>query len=130
MSVIIVKGRPVSVRAKSRNKTRWKKLVADAARAVFQNVLNDNDLKITITFFYNTLPDFDTDNICKPICDALERIVYHDDNQLMERHARRRDINGSFVIKGVDPKIALAIVEGEDFVAIKIDKVGRGVVAI
>ena len=80
--------------------------------------------------FYNSLPDFDTDNISKPICDALEGIAYHDDNQLMERHAHRRDINGSFIIRGIDPRIAVAIAEGDDFVAIKIENVGMGVLQI
>ena len=89
--------------------------------------MDDTDIKVTITFFYNTLPDYDTDNISKPICDALKGIAYHDDNQIMDRIARRRDINGSFRIKGVDPKVAIALSEGNDFVSIKIEKVGAGV---
>lgn len=130
VSVIIAKERPVSINASSRSKNRWKNKVAIEARRVLATPLNDTDLRITITFFYNSLPDFDTDNISKPICDALKGIAYHDDSQVMERNARRRDINGSFRIKGIDPEVAIAIAEGEDFVSIKIEKVGLGVVKI
>jgi hypothetical protein len=76
-----------------------------------------------MTFFYRTLPDFDTDNISKPICDALNGIVYHDDHQLGERHARRRDINGSYQIQGIDPELAAAIGDGDDFVYIEIERI-------
>lgn len=130
MSVVVLKGRPISIRASARSKERWKRKVANAARRVFPTPLDGNDMSITITFFYNALPDFDTDNMSKPICDALEGIAYHNDSQLMERHARRRDINGSFRIKGIDPKVAIAIAKGEDFVAIKIEKIGPGVIKI
>ncbi len=101
--------------------------MADAARRHFGSPLSDEDLGITITFFYNSMPDFDTDNVSKPICDALEGVAYHDDHQLMERQVRRRDINGSFHIKGVDPAIAVAIAEGEEFVAIEVRKIGSEV---
>jgi len=129
VSVIVLKGRPISIRATG-SKKRWKNEVANAARRVFPIPLDGTDLRITITFFYNTQPDFDTDNVSKPICDALEGIAYHNDSQLMERHARRRDIDGSFRIKGIDPEVAVAIAEGEDFVAIKIEKIGSGVIKI
>ena len=132
MSIIIVKGRPFSVQSRSAHKDRWKSKVAAGARKVFATPIDKthNDLRITITFFYNSLPDFDTDNVSKPICDALNGIAYHDDHQLMERNVRTRRIDGSFRIKGVDPELAIAIAEGEDFVSIKIEKVGSGVVEI
>jgi len=128
--VIIVKGRPVSVNSSSRNKARWKAAVAAEAKKVCATPLGNNNLSITITFFYNNPPDFDTDNISKPICDALKGIAYSDDSQLMERHARRRDLNGSFHIKGVEPSVAVAIAEGEEFVSIKIEIIGAGVAVI
>lgn len=130
MSVIVVKGRPISINSSSRSKNRWKNKVAQEARRFFSTPLDDTDLRITITFFYDSLPDFDTDNVCKPICDALKGVAYNDDSQLMERNARRRDLNGSYRIKGIDPELAVAMAEGEEFVSIKLDKVGRGVVEI
>lgn len=130
MRTFVVKGRPVSINASNAAKLRWKNKVASAASPVFLTPFPDEDLRILITFYYNVLPDFDTDNVSKPICDCLEGIAYHNDNQLMERIARRRDINGSFHIKGIPPDVAVAIAEGEDFVAITLEKVGVGVVMI
>jgi len=130
VSTVIVKGRPASVGASSRTRRSWQAQIESEARQLFATPLQDSDLRITITFFYNALPDSDTDNISKPICDALKGIAYNDDCQLMERNARRRDINGSFQIKGIDPEVAVALAEGEDFVAIEVEKIGGGVILI
>ena len=118
----------MSVNAETARKAVWRAQVAAAAQVVCNTPLTDTDIRVTITFFYERLPDFDTDNISKPICDALQGIIYNNDNQIMERNARRRDINGAYRLKGVDPAIAVAIAEGVEFISIKIDHVGQGVV--
>lgn len=97
--------------------------MAAAAGPKFSTPLNDNNLRIRITFYYNTLPDFDTDNVSKPICDALIGVAYSDDNQLSVRIARRLNINGSYRIRGINPELAVAIAEGNDFVFVEIDQV-------
>lgn len=130
LPIIVVKGRPVSVNSSTKNKELWKSQVAKAASAVFGKPLKDTDLRIVITFFHNTMLDFDTDNISKPICDCLKGIVYIDDLQIMERFARRRAIDGPFHIKGIEPEVAIAIAEGDDFISIKIEKIGQGVTQI
>lgn len=109
---------------------RWKNQVAGEAKKVCATPLGDNNLSITITFFYRTFLDFDTDNISKPICDALKGIAYHDDNQIRERHADQIALKGSFTIKNPDPKVTSAISDGEDFVCITIKKADSGVVEI
>lgn len=129
MKTVVVKGHPVSINASTRSKSTWRQKVVDAASIVFTEPLEDDDLRVVITIFSNEAIG-DTDNYSKPICDALKGIVYNDDSQIMERNARRRDLNGSFHIKGVEPTVAVAIAEGQDFVSIKIEKVGEGVVLI
>jgi crossover junction endodeoxyribonuclease RusA len=116
--------------ASSRTKQRWKRLVAAAASSVFAAPLDGYDLKIKIRFFYESLPDFDTDNISKPICDALKGIAYRDDNQLMRRDVGRIDLNGSYRLENVDPGLAVAMAEGEEFVAIRMERVDGGVIDI
>jgi len=116
----VVKGRPVSVQGSPVSKNAWQQRVALAARPKCQELLAGNNLSIKITFFYNALPDFDTDNISKPICDALNNVVYGDDHQLAQRTAGRRDIHGSYRIRGVEPELAVAIAEGEDFVYVEV----------
>jgi crossover junction endodeoxyribonuclease RusA len=122
----VVKGRPVSVQSSSGSRANWTTRVRTAAAAKCSVPLDGNDLRIRTTFFYNTLPDFDTDNISKPICDALNGVVYQDDHQLGDRLVRRRDINGSYRIKGIDPELAVAIAEGDDFVYIEVDRIEAG----
>jgi hypothetical protein len=127
LAAIVIKARPISINASSQSKEAWKKTVSNAAKKIYTQPLQDCDLRIIITFFYNILPDFDTDNMSKPICDSLKGIVYQDDIQIMERLARRRDVNSAFHIRGIDPEVALAIAEGSDFVSINIEKIGDGV---
>lgn len=122
MVSFVIKGRPISVRARATTRHTWTQKVAAAARVQCSAPLTDQNLRIKITFFYNTEPDFDTDNISKPICDALNGVAYVDDHQISDRHVRRRDIGSPYRIRGANPDLAVAIAEGEDFVHIEIDQ--------
>ena len=128
--LIVVVGHPVSIQGDSKPKTRWKAKVAAEAARVFPSQLPDQDLVITITYYYDSKPRFDVDNICKPVCDALNGIAYQDDKQLVERHARFKDLSGAFRIKGVALEIATAIADGSEFVSIEITKLGSGIEVI
>lgn len=118
----IVKGRPASVQSSSPNKAAWSAKVAASARLKCPVPLAGDGLRIKITFYYNVLPDFDSDNISKPICDALNG----DDHQLADRVARRRDMGKPYVFRGVDPELAAAIAEGQEFVFVEIDDANLG----
>lgn len=130
VNIIIVKERPVSANSSRRNKTRWRRTVAAEAKKVYSTPMSDMDLNITITFFYEAFPDFDSDNISKPICDALKGIAYHDDKQLLGRYVHRRDINGSFTLENPELEVIDAIKDGKEFVCITIKKADLGVVKI
>lgn len=130
MITIIVKGRPVSINSSSKNKARWKNIIIAEARKVCAAPVNDGNLSITITFFYRAVPDFDTQNICKPICDALTGVAYNDDNQITKHNSRRVDLNSSFTIENPDPKVTETLADGEEFVCITIKKEDMGVVTI
>ena len=130
MGTIVIKGRPVSINSSPHNKTRWKSKVAEAASRIFSDPLEDTDLGIEITFFCDGHPDFDTDNMSKPICDCLKGVVYRDDSQIIDRNARIRDLNKYFYIKGIEPLVAVAMAEGEEFVSIRIVKMGERVARI
>lgn len=121
---IIVKGIPVSIQSSARSKNRWKTQVAAEARARFDVPLTDNDLRVRITVFHNGVPTYDTNNIAKPICDAMCGIAYNDDVQIKEQTVRAKSLDGAFKIKGVPPELAVAICEGADFVWIEISNVG------
>jgi len=124
---MIVKGIPVSIQSSSRSKNAWKSKVANEARAKFTTPLVDNDLKVRITIFYNGVPTYDSNNMSKPICDAMCGIAYNDDRQIMEQTIRMKSLDGSYKIKGVPLELAVAMCEGADFVWIEISKVGSEV---
>jgi crossover junction endodeoxyribonuclease RusA len=123
---IVVKGRPASVQSSAGRKAAWMQAVAAAAAPRCQVPLVGDDLRIEITFFFNALPDFDSDNISKPICDALNGIAYGDDHQLAERLVKRRDMGAPYVFRGIHPELAVAIAEGDEFVYIEIDNANLG----
>ncbi len=123
MIEIVVKGRPVSYNNENpKRKQRWKEKVATEAKKVCSSPSNDWNLIGTVTFFYKAMPDWDTNNMDKLIWDALENVAYYDDKQLTDRHAHKRDINGSYDLKGVCPELAGAITDRQDFVYVRIVK--------
>ncbi len=121
---LIVPGTPVSCQSKRESLRRWKEKVAAVARAHVSRPQSGNDLAIAITYFFRVPPRCDTDNLSKPICDALSKIVYLDDRQIAERLARRVSLNGPFFLSGMPPQLALALCVGDEFVHIKILKAG------
>ena len=119
----IFDGPPLSLQSKSgAKKTAYKNKVALAA----QNVLpagfipaTDN-IDITITYYYEKVVG-DVDNVIKPIQDSLNGIIYDDDNRVVDSRSRRKDINGSYRIKGASPKVLEGFANGTDFVHVKIE---------
>lgn len=120
----VVKGRPISSQNTGPAKRDWQKKISDVAKLLFLSPLADSDLVLRVTVFHNRIPEFDIDNVSKPISDALGGVVYHDDRQLTDRYARRRSLDGAYRIKGVRPQLATAMAEGEEFVYIEIYKLG------
>ncbi len=64
----------------------------------------------------------DTDNMIKPICDALVGLVYEDDGQIDDTEAHRRSLNGSFEVRGMSPVLAQGFVGGREFVYVRIEE--------
>src|SRR5438874_104928 len=120
---IIVNGRPASHNATAQKKNQWKARVRAAAMQVFQVPLQDNDVRVTVTFYFDgAVPGrIDADNASKPVCDALQEVAYVNDAQVSARHAHKRDISGTFRVRGADPAILNAVQQGNEFVCIKID---------
>jgi Holliday junction resolvase RusA-like endonuclease len=127
---IIVNGKPASHNANAQRKGQWKARVQAAARQVFPVPLQDNDLRVTVTFYFDGAVRrgrMDADNASKPICDALQGIAYTNDQQVSARHAHKRDISATFRVKGADPSILNAVQRGNEFVSIKIDNEGSDI---
>jgi Holliday junction resolvase RusA-like endonuclease len=74
---------------------------------------------VKITYFHpGNAPD--VDNIIKPIQDALNGVVYTDDNQVVSTACALKSVNGTFRVKGMSAEVAKGFVSGRDFVWIRI----------
>lgn len=117
-----IKGPPVSAQTRNRRRLQnWKAEVASAAQrqlSANSSIVTDH-VSVTITYYYDgDAPD--VDNIIKPIQDALNGIIYTDDNQVVETKSRKRLINGSYKIRGVSAVLLTAFADGNDFLHIKV----------
>ncbi|WP_419839907.1 RusA family crossover junction endodeoxyribonuclease [Candidatus Poriferisodalis sp.] len=117
MIEFVVVGTPRSHRARSRS--QWQATVKNAVPA-HVGVLA-GALRLRIDFFFEDTTDLDADNIIKSIQDALEGIVYVDDEHVVDVCARK--INQQHLPPIIDPSTmlsdALALRPG-DFVYIRV----------
>lgn len=118
-----IKGPPVSSQTKNRQRLQqWKAEVRQAAetRVVGGSVPVTDAVRITTTYYYEgDTPD--VDNIIKPIQDALNGLVFVDDEQLEETKARKRPLNGSYQIKGASAVLLQAFSTGDEFLHIRVE---------
>jgi len=93
----LIPERPVSVQARRRQRVReWQQFVADqAAKTWEQAPITDQHLQLTLVYLCGDAP-VDTDNIIKPILDALKGLIYEDDVQITDVESRRRPLASLF----------------------------------
>jgi Holliday junction resolvase RusA-like endonuclease len=125
----IVVGRPISHQTKDRKRLKaWKEQVRQAAQArwSFFPSPSGESLKVIITHYYDAplgdeaaVPD--SDNIVKPVRDALNGVVYVDDYQITDFISRRRNLNASFRIRGMSPELAEGFCLGKEFLHIRVE---------
>lgn len=81
----IVKGTPVSLRAKlRRSRKEWKERVKNASTSVIPSPHFASEDRLAITLYYLPAEPMqgDVDNIVKPVLDALTKHIYIDDRQV------------------------------------------------
>jgi len=124
----VVSGIPVSRQTTSPAAVqRWQQTVAAAARSAIPRRRGGHDpstehLAVTLVYFYRS-PPLDTDNMIKPILDAMKGIVYDDDCQVVDLHAAVREMRGSYDLRNVTNALWLAIDAGDPFVYVHVDVV-------
>jgi len=91
-----VVGIPASSQGSTESKRRYQRLVAqEATRSVPNPVGQEEKVKVEIDWFsegFENKPD--SDNIAKPIIDALKGIVFADDRQVQSHVVRKHDTLG------------------------------------
>lgn len=123
-----VTGKPVSHQAKDRKRVQaWKLEVRKAAESSWKLGKPVGDyVRVVITHYYDAVPGAedtvpDSDNIVKPVRDALNGLIYVDDYQITDFVSRRRSLNGSFRVKGMSPVLAAGFCQGEEFLHVRIE---------
>jgi crossover junction endodeoxyribonuclease RusA len=74
---------------------------------------------VTTYYYIGAGPRLDGDNMIKPIQDALEGLVYVNDRQVHEPHARMINLDQA-TIPDVSPVLAEGLSLGEEFLHISI----------
>jgi Holliday junction resolvase RusA-like endonuclease len=121
----IVVGVPVSHQASDRRRlAAWRQIIRDVAWRYWPapHLPLDDQLKITVVYYHEGVATrLDNDNLLKPIQDALNGVIYHDDRQIVDTQVRKTSIDGQFYVRGISSILAEGFVRGEGFVHIRIE---------
>ena len=77
------------------------------------------DIHLTLVYLYDSDP-VDTDNIIKPIQDALVGLVYDDDLLITDVEAHRRPLTGTFDLTKCPPVLIQGITTGTECVYVRV----------
>lgn len=117
-------GPPVSAQSKNKAlKNAWIGRVQNAARVNWPADAAPiaGTVKVTIVYYFE-VKKLDGDNLAKPILDALQGLVYHDDNQVTDVVVRRTNIDGRFRIRRMSQLLANAFVSGDEFIHVQVER--------
>jgi crossover junction endodeoxyribonuclease RusA len=91
---------------------RW-----DHRRQPYQTALN-----LFATYYHDgAAVRLDLDNTIKPIQDALNGLIYADDRLITDAKLRKTNLDGEFRVRGMSEVLALAFVNGVEFVHVRIE---------
>lgn len=121
----IVRETPKSQGADNKSKRRWQERIRNAVPP--ESELLTGPLRLRIDYFFDGSENPpDTDNIIKPIQDALKETLYDDDNTVVDVCARSIDLHNLPTLEAVPPTLLRALDEPpEDFVFIQVTAVNR-----
>jgi Holliday junction resolvase RusA-like endonuclease len=124
----ILPGRPVSYQTKDKTRLKaWQKTVRQVATCLWESDRPcEGCVRIKLTYYFeapsgkeDSVPD--SDNIVRPIREALVGVVYPYDHRVTDVISRRRNLNGSFRVKGMSPILAEGFIQGVEFVHVRIE---------
>ena len=108
----LIPRRPLSLQANSGRLQSWKKFVSEEAEKVWTGAIaSEGDLQITLVYLCKDDPP-DTDNIIKPIQDALVGLVYIDDSLISDVDCHRRFLASTFDITQL-PQLVVSGIRGQ-----------------
>jgi crossover junction endodeoxyribonuclease RusA len=119
----LIPKRPVSLQTRNRaNLQLWKDYVyTEAAKTWKDKVYSGINLHLTLVYLYNQDP-VDTDNIVKPIQDALVGLIYDDDAFVSDVESHRRSLSGTFDLTKCSALLIQAILSGNECVYVRVQE--------
>jgi crossover junction endodeoxyribonuclease RusA len=117
----LIPRRPVSLQTKNRaNLQAWKNYVAGEAAKVWRGtMIGTGTLELVLVYLFDLAPP-DTDNIVKPIQDALVGLVFADDALISDVESHRRSLVGTFDLTRLPALLAAGITAGQECVYVKV----------
>lgn len=119
----IVPGTPVSQQTRNRAKLhQWRGEVRARAAVAWppDDTPVDTPVQLRIVYYYLGDP-LDTDNMIKPIQDALKGLVYSDDAIVTDVFGSKRPLEGSFRVRGMSRILAEGFIAGEEFLHVIVE---------
>ncbi|MCC5625326.1 RusA family crossover junction endodeoxyribonuclease [Nostoc sp. CHAB 5715] len=120
----LIPRRPVSLQTKKReNLQAWKNFVRVEAQKIWKDrsVIKQGDLQLTLVYLCDDFPA-DTDNIIKPIQDALVGLVFEDDSLVSDVESHRRFMSDPIEIKSLPSLLQRAVMTGKECVYVKVSE--------
>ncbi|MBO1062514.1 MAG: RusA family crossover junction endodeoxyribonuclease [Aphanizomenon flos-aquae CP01] len=131
MSIIyfefLIPRRPVSTNNDKRRK-EWIRLVNKEAKKFWtgSSPIKDANLQLTLIYLcrgnYGDRNLLDTDNIIKPIQDALIKLVYEDDKLVSDVESHRRFLSEPIDITNLPLLLQEGVIIGEECVYVKVSE--------
>jgi crossover junction endodeoxyribonuclease RusA len=82
-------------------------------------IIQAGDLQLTLVYLSGISPP-DTDNIVKPIQDALVGLVFSDDGLITDIESHRRSLGGTFDLTRLPPLVLAGIASGQECGYVKV----------
>jgi len=117
----LIPKRPVSLQTRQRSKLQdWQAFVRAEASKTWVGTPYSGNVHLTLIYLYDTDP-VDTDNIIKPIQDALIGLVYEDDSLVTDVESHRRSLSDSFDVALCPSLLLRGIRSGSECVYVRIN---------
>ena len=117
----LIPKRPVSLQTRQRSKLQnWQAFVRAEASKTWVGTPYSGNVHLALVYLYDADP-VDTDNIIKPIQDALIGLVYEDDSLVTDVESHRRSLSDTFDVALCPLLLLRGILSGSDCVYVRIN---------
>ena len=117
----LIPKRPVSLQTRQRSKLQnWQAFVRAEASKTWVGTPYSGNVHLTLVYLYDADP-VDTDNIIKPIQDALIGLVYEDDSLVTDVESHRRSLSDTFDVALCPLLLVRGIISGIECVYVRIN---------